>query len=277
MRKALGITAALAVAALGTLLLVTYVQNAEERALAGEEIVDVLVVDRPITRGTPAAVLESSVRAERVPLKVFAEGGVSDLAALGDLVASADLVPGEQLVASRFAPAEAVLAREAVEIPTGFVAVTLSLSPERAIGGRLIPGDHVAVVASFNPFDLNTFEPTGLAPGEIIDPAELFIGSTGEEGAPRGQTPTSTQFILRNVLVANVQIEQLPRATLEDLPDGAPALAPSGNLLVTLAAPPEDIERLIFTAEHGFIWLGSESPPISEPNTDIVTRRNIYR
>lgn len=276
MRKALGITAALVVAALGTLLLVTYVQNAEERALAGEEIVEVLVVDRPITRGTPAAVLESSVRTERVPVKVFADGGVSDLATLGDQVASTDLVPGEQLVSSRFASAEAVLAREAVEIPTGFVAVTLSLSPERAIGGRLVPGDHVAVVASFTPFNLNTFEPSGLAPGEIIDPAELFIGST-EEDAARGQTPTATQFILRNVLVANIQIEQLPRATLEDLPEDSPALAPTGNLLVTLAAPPEDIERLIFTAEHGFVWLGTESPPISEPNTDIVTRRNIYR
>lgn len=276
MRKALGITAALAVAALGTLLLVAYVQNAEERALAGEEIVEVLVVDRPIPRGTPAAVLDGSVRLERIPVKVLADGGVSDLANLADLVASTDLVPGEQLVVSRFATVEAVTATEAVAVPAGYVAVTVSLSPERAIGGRVVPGDMVAVIGSFDPFALNAFEPSGLGEQEIIDPREIFLGSSEEEGTAL-RTPTSTAFILRNVLVTFVQLEQIPRATVGDLPEDSPALAPTGNLLVTLAAPPEDVERLVFTAEHGFVWLGAESPPIVEPGTEIVTRRNVYR
>jgi pilus assembly protein CpaB len=276
MRKALGITAALAVAALGTLLLVAYVQNAEQRALAGEEIVEVLVVDRPIPRGTPAAVLDGSVRLERIPVKVLAEGGVSDLDTLGDLVAVTDLVPGEQVVASRFATVEAVTAAEPVEVPSGYVAVTVSLSPDRAIGGRLVPGDLVAVIASFAPFPLNAFEPSGLDEGEIVDPREIFLGSSEEEGTSL-RTPTSTAFILRDVLVTYVQLEQLPRATVGDLPEDSPALAPTGNLLVTLAAPPEDVERLVFTAEHGLIWLGAESHPIADPSTEIVTRRNVYR
>lgn len=276
MRKALGIISALAVAALGTFLLVTYVQNAEKRALAGEEIVEVLVVDRPIPRGTPASVIGASVRTEQVPSKVRAVGSVSDLTALEDQVASTDLVPGEQVVSSRFGTAETLLAREAVDVPAGYIAVTISLSPDRAVGGRVNPGDLVAVVASFEPFPLNTFEPTGLAPGQVIDPSQIFLGSSGDdEGGLR--SPTSTSLILRNVLVVNVQIEQVPRASLEDLPEGSPALAPSGNLLLTLAAPPEDIERLIFTAEHGLIWLGTESAPIAQPTTEIVTRRNIYR
>jgi pilus assembly protein CpaB len=276
MRKALGIISALAVAALGTFLLVTYVQNAEKRALAGEEIVEVLVVDRPIPRGTPASVIGTSVRLEQVPSKVRAVGSVSDLTALEDLVASTDLVPGEQVVSSRFGTAETLLAREAVDVPAGYLAVTISLSPDRAVGGSVSPGDLVAVVASVEPFPLNTFEPTGLAPGQVIDPSQIFLGSSGDdEGGLR--SPSSTSLILRNVLVVNVQIEQLPRASLEDLPEGSPALAPSGNLLLTLAAPPEDIERLIFTAEHGLIWLGTESAPIAQPTTEIVTRRNIYR
>ena len=277
MRKALGIVAALAAAALGTFLLVSYVQNAEQRALAGQEVVDVLVVERPIPKGTPASLLSGSVRLEQVPLKVRAEGSVSDLAVLADLVTSTDLVPGEQVVASRFAAVEVVAAREVVEIPAGSIAVTISLSPERAIGGTLNPGDRVAVLASFDPFSLNSFEPSGLGPREIIDPQEIFLGSTDTEGDGALRSPNTTHLILRNVLVANVQVEQLPRVSSDEIPDGAHALAPTGNLLVTLAAPPEDAERLVFTAEHGFIWLGAESPPIARPNTEIVTRRNVYR
>lgn len=276
MRKALGIVVALAVAALGTFLLVTYVQNAEKRALAGEEVVDVLVVDRAIPRGTPASVLGSSVRVEQVPVKVLAAGGISDLGALDGLVVSTDLVPGEQLVSSRFVAAE-TLTSEAVETPAGYIAVTVSLTPERAIGGAVAPGDLVAVVASFDPFALNTFEPSGLAPGEIIDPREIFLGTSDAEEGTAVRSPSSTSLILRNVLVVNLQIEQLPRASLEDLPDGSPSLAPTGNLLLTLAGPPEDIERLVFAAEHGFIWLGTENGPISQPVTEIVTRRNVYR
>lgn len=277
MRKAVGIVAALAVAALGTFLLVSYVQNAEKRALAGQEVVDVLVVDRAIPRGTPASLLGGSVRLEQVPLKVRAEGSVADLNVLADLVTSVDLVPGEQVVAARFITAESVAVREVVEVPSGSIAVTISLSPERAIGGALNPGDRVAIVGSFNPFDLNTFEPSGLGPREIVDPREIFLGSTDEEGQAAVRTPSSTYLILRNVLVTNVQIEQLPRVSADDLPEDSPALAPTGNLLVTLAAPPEEVERLVFTAEHGFIWLGGESPPIARPNTEIVTRRNVYR
>ena len=117
MRRAIGILGAVAVAALGILLLVGYVRGAEDRALAGEELADVLVVDLPIAQGTPASNLTPFVRLEQVPMKVRAEGGIADLATLVDLVAATDLFPGEQLVASRFVTAESLEKDTRIEIP----------------------------------------------------------------------------------------------------------------------------------------------------------------
>jgi pilus assembly protein CpaB len=269
-----------AVAALGTLLLVGYVRGAEDRALAGEELVEVLVVDRAIAQGVPASLIADSVRLEQVPLKVAAEGSISDLATLQDLVAATDLVPGEQIVVSRFTAAELLAENTRIEAPPDFLEVTISVTPERALGGQLVPGDVVAVLASFAPFDLNTFEPSDLAPGEAIDPSEIFVGTTGGEGEEPGsgvRSPNSTGLILHDVLVTAVQVEQLPRTVGEDVPDDSPALAPTGNLLITLAGPPQAVERIIFTVEHGFIWLAAEGADVPDSITDIITRATVYK
>lgn len=277
MRRAIGIIGAVAVAALGTLLLVGYVRGAEARALAGEELVQVLVVEKPIAQGTPASALTPFVRLEQVPTKVRAEDGVAYLATLLDLVASTDLLPGEQIIASRFVAAETLEEHDRIEAPPNSMEVTISISPERALGGQLIPGDFVAVIASFAPFDLNTFEPSELGPDEIIDPNEIFLGSSGGDETSAVKSPTSTSLILHKVLVTAVQLEQLPRAAAEDLPAGSPELAPTGNLLITLAAPTNAVERIVFTAEHGFIWLAAEGADVLDLPTKIQTRGTVYR
>lgn len=276
MRRAIGIVGAIAVAALGTLLLVGYVRGAEDRALAGEELAEVLVVDSPISQGTPASLLTGSVRLERVPLKVRADGGVADLATLADLVAGTDLVPGEQVVASRFVTAESLATRARIEAPADTLEVTITLSPERALGGQLVAGDVVAVIASFDPFDLNTFEPSQLGPGEVIDPGEIFLGTSEDGSGSSVRSPASTGVILHRVLVTSVQVEQVPRASAEDLPSDAPALAPTGNLLITLAAPADAVARIVFTAEHGFVWLAAEGPDVADAVSTIQTRSTVY-
>jgi len=278
MRRALGVAGAVVVALVGTMLLVGYVRSAEQRALEGEELVEVLVIADAIPRGTPASSMIDNVTLELVPLKVRAEGGVADLTVLADLVTSTDLIPGEQVVVSRFVTAESLATSSRVEAPDDMLEVTISLSPERALGGSLMPGEYVAVIASFDPFDLNTIEPTELEVGEIVDPSEIFVGSSGgDEGGLGLKTPESTHLILHKILVTNVQFEQLPRTSADDLPEDAPPLGPTGNLLITLAGPPESVERIIFTAEHGFLWLAAEGDDAAEPATPVQTRATVYR
>jgi pilus assembly protein CpaB len=272
-RKWIGVVIAIVLAAVGTWVLVRYVQGAENRALEGEETVQVLVVDAPVSAGTAAEDMSGDVRVELVPVKVQAPGSlgsVEDLDSLGDLVASVDLIPGEQVIEARFITPQTLEELDDVVVPDGLLEVTLSLSPERTVGGVLRPGDHVAVFASFQPFTIDEVEPganeeTGL---DTEDPSSPDLSR---------KTPSTTHIILHKVLLTNVQVEELPQEnTSEDSGISTLEVSPTGNLLVTLAMLPENVERFVYTAEFGTVWLADESDTVSETETMIQDRLTVY-
>jgi pilus assembly protein CpaB len=232
------------------------VNTAEDRALAGEATVDVLVVAKPIEKGSAADEISGKVTTEKLPAKVRVDDAVSDLATLGEKVAAVSLLPGEQVIASRFVKPSALEAIGEVEVPDGKHQVTVQLSPERSVGGRIEAGSTVGVLASFDPFDLHSVEPV------VVD-GSLYPA----EGA---KTPNSTHFILHSALVTSVQGEQV--GTNEDDPNQAP----NGNVLVTLALSAPQVEKLVFTAEHGTLWLTYEPKDAPKDGTQIVTRGVIY-
>ena len=78
-RRFLGLAASVVLATLGTFVVLSYVRGAEERAIAGEETVDVLVVAEPIRRGAQAAELVTSVETLQVPAKIQVDGSVTSL------------------------------------------------------------------------------------------------------------------------------------------------------------------------------------------------------
>ena len=237
-RRITGLAAAGVLALVGTLILVGYVRNAEARALSGEKLTSVFVVTEPIAAGTKAKDIFESVELEEVPQKVVADGAIDDLKEIDDLVATVDLVPGEQLVAERFAVAPA---REGV--PDGLLEVTVRLDPERALGGDLAAGDKVAVVSSFEPFDTNDPDPN----------------------APK-KTPNMSHLILHKVLVTDVKVTEAVEEADED--EDTPETAPAGQLFVTLAVDAEAVQRIVFTAEHGRLWLSAE--PDDAPEVDLI-------
>lgn len=281
-RRWIGVAAAVVLAALGTWVLVRYVQSAEARALEGEETVEVLVVDQPVPAGFAAEDLAERVRVELVPYKVQTPGSVADLSELEGLVAEVALLPGEQIIASRFVEPEVLAEQMLADVPDGMVEVTISLAPERAVGGTLRPGDQVAVFSSFEPFDLNGVEP-GDPPPVII---ETDAGATtledilaGDSGAlqQQSQTPNTTHLILHKVVVTGVQVEELPQQNTTEEGDAASLeFVPTGNLLVTLAMEPAQAERLVFTAEFGTLWLAAESATADENDTRVQSRNTIY-
>ncbi len=269
---------ALVLATIGTIVLVAYVRGAEERALDGEDLVEVLVVDEAVTEGTSAAEVARMTRVEVVPRKIRADGALADLTAVEGLVTSTALLPGEQLVSQRFIAPD-VFTQDGVPAPVGLMQTTVSLSPERALGGAIAPGDTVAVVASFDPFDVE------VSPGL---PGEDGVGEESGGDAPllaivdgqvvidQQKTPNTSHLILTDVLVTNVQLEELPTTPGED--DSAPsrAVAPTGNLLITLALDAPSIERLVFTAEFGHIWLTTDSTDATDDDSLIQNRGRIY-
>jgi pilus assembly protein CpaB len=222
-RRVIALIAALVLALIGTGVLVLFVSSAEDRALEGEEIVKVLVVQEEIPAGTPASDLGGGVKVEKVPAKVVNSGAVGDISELSGLVAAVNLLPGDQLTAARFAtPEQFSPSRSQIAVPTGLLEISVTLDPSRTMGGTIRPGDTVAVIASFT------------------------------------QDGNQSELILHKVLVTNVQGAPVTVAPVGD--DGAASrpAAPEGSLLVTLAVDARSAQRVAFTAEFGTMYLARE-------------------
>jgi pilus assembly protein CpaB len=242
-KRIIGVVAAVLLAAVGTMALVGYVRGAETRALAGQETVEVLVLAEEVPRDTPAEDLSTFVSREQVPAKVRAMNSVDSLDELDGMVTAVDLVPGEQLVSTRFATPAQMTERSGVEVPEGLQEVTVALEPQRAVGGQIRPADTVGLLASFAP--------------DVL--------------------PYNTKLVINQLLITNVQVEQLPSAPDEgEADDASPDVAPTGNLLVTLAVDVEQAERIVFAAEHGTIWLTAQNEDTTEDGSAVREPGNIY-
>ncbi|NNC81155.1 MAG: hypothetical protein HKN94_13490 [Acidimicrobiales bacterium] len=280
-KRVVGVGAALLLALVGTVLLIAYVQSAEDRALEGEEVVEVLVVGDMIPQGARASDIGGNLVLERVPSKVAVDGALTDLEGIEELVAAQDLYPGEQLSRRRFIERIEVNAFARTEpAPEGLLEITLSMSPERFVGGSVVPGDLVAIVASFGEFDIGgvtlpeNFD-ASLTKEELDELEKIyFIDNKLLSGDKVGST---THILEHKVFVTHVQVEEQPRTAVDE--DGNPtttSLAPTGNLLVTIAVDAPAVERIVFTKEFGTIWMAAEPEDASEEGTTLVTRANVF-
>lgn len=233
--------AAIVLAIGGTVLLVSYVRGIEDRVTAGERTVDVLVVQQPVDAGTPAEELGSRVRAEPIAARHVVDGALTDLASVEGLLVVTDLVPGEQLLAARFAPAEASIDDVEIEVPAGLHQVTVQLEPHRVVGGWITPGDTVGVLISLR-------------------------------DSPADDVGDTTHLVLHKVLVTRMQFDGADAVAETDFA----AVAPSGRVLVTLAATASEVEQLVFGAEHGTLWLSLEPLDASERGTRLRERTSIF-
>jgi pilus assembly protein CpaB len=116
--------------------------------------------------------------------------------------------------------------------------VTVQLAPDRVVGGKIEPGENVAVYFS------------------IPNP-------TGNDG--------TTKLVFQQVLVTDVQGAPAPADS-----KGGQA-APSGSVLVTLARPAADVQRIVFAAQYGTIWLSSEPAGSVASGLPTVTRGDVLK
>ncbi len=272
-RKIVMIVAALLCGVLGTALLVRFVQGAESRAHEGEQLVEVFVVTENIPAGTTGEAMLSNnlVEITEIPVKIRPLGSVVSASQIASQVAETDLFMGEQLVLDRFVDPAAYDSRPStVQAPEGYIELTVPMSPSRVVGGFIAPGDTVAIFASFSPFSVqgSEVEIDGVA---VELPDELSSDISVE-------TPDTTHILMHKILVTEVQVENIPVAPDPDAPVDAeaPRLAPSGNLLITLAMTTPEAERMVFAIEYGALYMAQEPEDAPEAGTRIQTRATVY-
>jgi pilus assembly protein CpaB len=246
--RLLGGIAALLLAIIGTVLLVVYVQGADNRAAQGLDPVNVLVVKESIPAGTKAEDLNSKVRLESLPQSAVPSGALERLSDQNGKVTSATLEPGEQLLASKLVdPKE--LVPGTVPVPEGLGEVTFLLAPERILGGRLEAGDKVSVYSSFK-----TDEST------------------------QGGTKESTGLLFHDVLVTAVQkaAPDTAKSGSDSTSSDKAVAMPNGSAFVTVARSDADAAKMVFGAEFGTLWLAKQTDTTKKNCFPVTTFGGLY-
>lgn len=179
---------AVLLAAAGIGALIVYTNGAQERAFRGTQTVTAFQVTDKVPAGTKASDLGSKVERVTLPRAAVPEGAVKSVDELGNKVSTAALVPGEVLVAGRFAASLEDTRSTTIDVPKGLQEVTVELASTRVLGGAVLPGDRVGVIASYE---------TPKIAGYISNFAAnrvLVLGVNGgiPTDAAAGQAPVST-------------------------------------------------------------------------------------
>ena len=98
--------AAVVLAIVGAMLVISYAQGADQRAVKNLEPVAVLVVKTAIPAGTPVESMTASVTTEQLPAAAVTGSSLKSFDESKGKVAAVDLVPGEQLVTERLVEPE---------------------------------------------------------------------------------------------------------------------------------------------------------------------------
>lgn len=249
--------AAVVLALVGAILVISYAQGADQRAVKNLEPVDVLVVKAAIPAGTPVESMSASLATEQLPAAAVTGSSLKTLDASTGKVAAVDLVPGEQLVTERLVAPEDVKAQGSVKIPAGLQEVSFQLEPDRVVGGRLAPGDHVGVFVSMDE-------------GGLEDKADK----------------ETTKLTVRKALVTAVQRAPAPSPTAAPAPSASadPNAAnpqdttlPVGSLMLTVAVSDVDAAKIVFAAEYAKMWLSKEPTNAKDSGPRIVQRSEVYK
>ncbi|ALV44529.1 hypothetical protein MB46_02340 [Arthrobacter alpinus] len=232
--RLLGGIAAVILAILGTVMLVTYVGGADARAMAGTQTTDVVVVQKEIASGTPVSNFGNAVQVKQVPANMVAEGSLTDLTAVQDQVAAMKLLPGDQISAARLTEAAEFKSSNPVKVPDTMQQLSFSVTADRVVGGQLTPSDYAALFLSYN---------QGVEPGTDQVPA--------------------TKNTLRKVLVVSMQAVDQGQSNTPASPGSqdssvAPNRVGAASYVVTVALAPEEAIKLVHAAEFGHIWVARE-------------------
>ncbi|MET4133942.1 RcpC/CpaB family pilus assembly protein [Pseudarthrobacter sp. PvP090] len=248
--------AAVVLAIVGAMLVMSYAQGADQRAVKNLEPVSVLVVKAAIPAGTPVEAMSASLATEQLPAAAVTSSSLKSLDESHGKVAAVDLLPGEQLLKDRLVEPEALQVQGSVEIPAGLQEVSFQLEPQRVVGGRVAAGDHVGVF--------------------------INLKDGGIEAKPEKQT---TQLSIHKVLVTAVQ--RAPVATPSPAPSengSAPAedtSLPTGVLILTVAVNDVDATKIVYASaftDVASIWLSKEPLDATESGKPgIMTRPEVYK
>jgi len=222
-RRTLILIVALAIGTVAAVSAVLYLNSVQSRANGNARLVRVYKVANTIPKGTTgdAAIGHNLIVAASIPAKFFPQTAVTDLNEIKGKVAPLDLAAGQILVDNQFVERSvATTSFSTTNVPSGQVAITVSIDNVRGVAGLVVPGDKVDLMGTFQ--------------------------------NPNGST--YTHFFYQNVNVVAIGTSAAPTAGTT-----TPATNPGGGLF-TFAVPPDAAERIVLASAKNSIYLALVPP-----------------
>jgi len=244
-RRVMAVMAAVMVGLIGVVSVLFYAKGADARAVADQRPQTAFLAKEMVPSGTTAA--DAVARGLIVPAQIAAKGvpagALSKVdAATGKLVALTDIAPGELVVASRFGTT--ALGQKAIQVPSGQVAISVSLSDPGRVGTFLTPGSRIVIYDTYvPPAAANTPAGTKATRALLDDVLVIAVGSTS-------LTP-----------VANA---------------GEPVQSATGGVLVTVALPPATAAKLVHGIQTGTLYAGLRGTDTKASPNEIVTDATLF-
>ncbi len=213
-RRTLLLIAALVVALLGTVLVFLYAQNAEERAQAGQQPVQVLVAKTTIPAGTTGAAASANGAFEltSVPQANVVPGALSDATPLADQLALATVFAGQQIIAPQWGTQGQ---SAGLVLPAGKIALSVQLGDPERVAGFVSPGSEVVIFTAGTPTVATTGAPAGqatvrtlLAKIQVLAVGPTVVGSKpNPDGSGSGTSANPEQIPTAILTLAVTQDE----------------------------------------------------------------------
>jgi pilus assembly protein CpaB len=242
--RVLAVLIAVVLALVATAALVVYVNGADRRAISDQSPTMVWVAAKPITAGTSGLKANNTEAIKRValPKANVIDGAVLSLDQIQNRYAAVDIVAGEQLLQKRWVGAEDVAGGRLLPIEPGNQALSIAMDAVRQVAGFVTPGDRVSLVLTMKRGDVD-----------------------------------KSQFLLQDIQVLAVGSTALANAAAQG--GGGRVNQGKGQVAaVTLSVRQEDVEHLVYAAEHGSIYmtlLARDAKPLSK--TGGVTADNVIQ
>ena len=208
-RRTLLLIAALAIAAVGTVLIFAFVRSAENRAIEDAEPVEVLVATQQVTSGTTAADASEAgaFELQTVPASAAATGALSDISVISDQIALAPIFEGQQILLQMFGPPGST---SGLEVGKGKLAISVSLGDPERVAGFVVPGSDVAIFATLG----TTSDIVGDATAVLIPELKVIgVGATtlSTQTTTTDEGESTTEEIPLAILTLEVTQEQAER------------------------------------------------------------------
>jgi pilus assembly protein CpaB len=210
--------AAVLIAAVGTGLVFAYVKKADDRAIADQKPVTVLVAKSSIAPGTRVvdAANSGAFQTQEFPQAAVVPGALSSVDPVKDQVVLTTIFPGQQLLTGMFGATAATNA--SIAIPPGQIAASFSFGDPQRVAGFVQPGSNVVI----------------------------FLTSSLQGGKS-----------ITRVLLPKVTVIAVGPTTITPPADPAQANPEAlSRAMLTLALTQRQAEKLIFAQGNGTMYLG---------------------